>query len=155
MSLPGKNLPRQLFRCRIVHPVTGDVIDDGMAVYFCGKIFAYLPPLKDVIITSTSCPAPNSYTSEDVVELHVHSGRAVTAAVLSSLAQLPSDSLRLAEPGEFTKRAFESGRIDLTEAEGIRDLIDAETESQRKLAIRATEVRLPSLMSCVHPKQHS
>lgn len=82
----------------------------------------------------------------------MHSGRAVTAAVLSSLAQLPSDSLRLAEPGEFTKRAFESGRIDLTEAEGIRDLIDAETESQRKLAIRAAEVRVPSLMSCVHPK---
>ena len=73
--------------------------------------------------------------------MHIHSGRAVTAAVLSSLAQLPSGAIRLAEPGEFTRRAFESGRIDLTEAEGIRDLIDAETESQRKLAILAAEVR--------------
>jgi tRNA U34 5-carboxymethylaminomethyl modifying GTPase MnmE/TrmE len=75
-------------------------------------------------------------------------------AVLSSLAQLPSDSLWLAEPGEFTKQAFESGRIDLTEAEGIRDLIDAETGSRGKLAIRATGVRVPSLMPCAHPKQH-
>lgn len=74
------------------------------------------------------------------MELHIHSGRAVTGAVLSAISQVPNSSLRLAEPGEFTRRAFESGRIDLTEAEGIRDLIDAETESQRKLAIRAAEV---------------
>lgn len=87
-----------------------------------------------------SIKAPNSYTSEDVVELYIHSGRAVIAAVLSSLADLSQGAFRLAEPGEFTRRAFESGRIDLTEAEGIRDLIDAETESQRKLAIRAAEV---------------
>lgn len=87
-------------------------------------------------------PGPNSYTSEDVVELQIHSGRAVTAAVLSALGQVPGATLRLAEPGEFTRRAFESGRIDLTESEGIRDLIDAETESQRKLAIRAAEVRI-------------
>lgn len=65
----------------------------------------------------------------------------MTAAVLSAIAAIPNAGLRLAEPGEFTRRAFESGRIDLTEAEGIRDLIDAETESQRKLAIRAAKVR--------------
>lgn len=75
-----------------------------------------------------------------MLELHIHSGRAIIAAILSSLRLIPDASLRLAERGEFTRRAFESGRIDLTEAEGIRDLIDAETEAQRKLALNAAEV---------------
>ncbi|KAF9507633.1 hypothetical protein BS47DRAFT_1303808, partial [Hydnum rufescens UP504] len=78
------------------------------------------------------------YTSRDVLELHVHSGRAVTSAVLSTLSHIPT--LRPAEPGEFTRWAFESGQIDLTEAEVIRDLVDAETDVQRKLALRSATV---------------
>jgi tRNA modification GTPase len=72
-----------------------------------------------------------------VVELHCHGGRAVVDAVLAALAGL--DGLRPAAPGEFTRRAFENGRIDLTEAEGLADLIEAETESQRKAALALAE----------------
>ncbi|KAF9514571.1 hypothetical protein BS47DRAFT_1342877, partial [Hydnum rufescens UP504] len=82
--------------------------------------------------------APNTYTSRNVLELHVHSGRAVTSAVLSALSHIPT--LRPAEPGEFNRWAFESGRIDMTEAEGIRDLVDAETDVRRKLALRSATV---------------
>jgi tRNA modification GTPase len=77
--------------------------------------------------------APNSVTGEDLVELHLHGGRAVVAAVTAALARLPG--LRAAQPGEFTRRAFGNGRIDLTEAEGLADLLAAETESQRRLAL--------------------
>ena len=77
--------------------------------------------------------APASSTGEDIVELHCHGGRAIVAAVLAELESIPG--LRLALPGEFTRRAFENGRIDLTEAEGLADLIEAETESQRKAAL--------------------
>jgi tRNA modification GTPase len=77
--------------------------------------------------------APASSTGEDVVEFHIHGGRAVADAILDALASL--DRLRLAEPGEFTRRALENGRIDLTEAEGLADLIEAETESQRRAAL--------------------
>lgn len=76
---------------------------------------------------------PASATGEDVVELHCHGGRAVIDGVLAALATL--DGLRLAEAGEFTRRAFVDGRIDLTEAEGLADLLEAETESQRKAAL--------------------
>ncbi|MDB5701294.1 MAG: mnmE [Sphingomonadales bacterium] len=78
-------------------------------------------------------PGPSSVTGEDVVELHLHGGRAVVAAVLNTLSQL--EGLRQAEPGEFTRRAFENGRIDLAEAEGLADLLSAETEAQRRSAI--------------------
>ena len=81
--------------------------------------------------------APASSTGEDIIELHCHGGRAVVDAVLDALAQV--EGLRPAEPGEFTRRAFESGRIDLTEAEGLADLIEAETESQRKAALALAE----------------
>ncbi|WP_028968665.1 tRNA uridine-5-carboxymethylaminomethyl(34) synthesis GTPase MnmE [Sphingomonas sp. URHD0057] len=81
--------------------------------------------------------APASSTGEDSVEFHCHGGRAVVDAVLRTLGQL--DGLREAEPGEFTRRAFENGRIDLTEAEGLADLIEAETESQRKAALALAE----------------
>ena len=77
--------------------------------------------------------APASSTGEDIVELHCHGGRAIVAAVLAELGSM--SGLRLALPGEFTRRAFENGRIDLTEAEGLADLIEAETESQRKAAL--------------------
>ncbi|GAA4709960.1 tRNA uridine-5-carboxymethylaminomethyl(34) synthesis GTPase MnmE [Sphingomonas lutea] len=81
--------------------------------------------------------APASATGEDSVELHCHGGRAVVDAVLSALTGM--DGLRAAEPGEFTRRAFANGRIDLTEAEGLADLIEAETESQRKAALALAE----------------
>ena len=78
-------------------------------------------------------PGPHSATGEDVAELHLHGGRAVVAAVTSALSHL--DGLRPAEPGEFTRRALENGRIDLMEAEGLADLLEAETESQRRSAL--------------------
>lgn len=80
---------------------------------------------------------PASATGEDSVEFHLHGGRAVVDGVLDALAAI--DGLRLAEPGEFTRRAFENGRIDLTEAEGLADLLEAETESQRRAALLNAE----------------
>jgi tRNA modification GTPase len=78
-------------------------------------------------------PGPNNATGEDLAELHLHGGRAVVAAVLRALRGI--DGLREAEPGEFTRRAFENGRIDLAEAEGLGDLLAAETEAQRRAAV--------------------
>ncbi len=75
---------------------------------------------------------PASYTGEDSAEFHVHGGRAVVEALLSALSDLGA---RLAEPGEFTRRAFENGKLDLAQAEGVGDLIDAETEGQRRQAL--------------------
>lgn len=77
-------------------------------------------------------PGPRSATGEDVVELHLHGGRAVVVAVLAVLEEM---GLRPAEPGEFTRRAFDNGRIDLAEAEGLADLLAAETQSQRRAAL--------------------
>ncbi|TCS12938.1 tRNA uridine-5-carboxymethylaminomethyl(34) synthesis GTPase MnmE [Caulobacter sp. BK020] len=77
-------------------------------------------------------PGPASYTGEDAAEFHVHGGRAVVEGVLDALA---AKGLRLAEPGEFTRRAFENGKLDLTQAEGVADLIDAETDAQRRQAL--------------------
>ncbi len=77
-------------------------------------------------------PGPGTATGEDMAELHCHGGRAVVAAVSAALAALPG--LRAAEPGEFTRRAFANGRIDLAEAEGLADLLTAETELQRRAA---------------------
>jgi tRNA modification GTPase len=79
-------------------------------------------------------PGPNSYTGEDTLELHVHGGAAVIAAVLD--AALQTGLCRVAEPGEFTRRAFDAGQMDLTQAEAVGDLIDAETEGQRRQAGR-------------------
>jgi tRNA modification GTPase len=79
-------------------------------------------------------PAPASFTGEDAAELHVHGGRAVVRAVGAALEAL---GLRPAEPGEFTRRAFVAGRLDLTEVEGLADLIDADTEAQRRAALAA------------------
>src|SRR3954471_9863436 len=78
-------------------------------------------------------PGPASATGEDLAELHLHGGRAVVARVLEALAGI--EGLRTAEPGEFTRRAFENGRIDLAEAEGLADLLAAETQSQRRAAL--------------------
>jgi tRNA modification GTPase len=81
-------------------------------------------------------PAPHSYTGEDCAEFHVHGGQAVVGVVLEALNSL---GLRLAEPGEFTRRAFENGKLDLAQAEGVADLIDAETEAQRRQALAQLE----------------
>ena len=78
-------------------------------------------------------PGPDSATGEDLAELHLHGGRSVVAAMLAALGRI--DGLRPAEPGEFTRRAFENGRIDLSEAEGLADLLMAETQSQRRAAL--------------------
>jgi tRNA modification GTPase len=98
------------------HPRTADLLDEALVLRFDG---------------------PASSTGEDVVELHCHGGHAIVAALLGALAGI--DGLRQAEPGEFTRRAFDNGRIDLTEAEGLADLIAAETESQRKAALAMLE----------------
>ncbi|WP_182087215.1 tRNA uridine-5-carboxymethylaminomethyl(34) synthesis GTPase MnmE [Aureimonas sp. ME7] len=78
-------------------------------------------------------PAPGSVSGEDLAEFHIHGGRAVASAMLAALTRLPG--IRLAEAGEFTRRAFENGRIDLTEAEGLADLLAAETQGQRAQAL--------------------
>jgi tRNA modification GTPase len=89
-------------------------------------------------------PGPGSATGEDMAELHLHGGRATVAAVLAELGQQPG--LRLARPGEFTRRAVEHGRLDLAEAEGLADLLAAETEGQRRAALRMAEGGLGRLI---------
>lgn len=88
-------------------------------------------------------PAPHSFTGDDVAEFHVHGSRAVLARLLGVLAALPG--VRLAEPGEFTRRAFEAGKLDLAAVEGLADLIDSETEWQRRQALRQMEGALGEL----------
>ena len=95
--------------------------------------------------TTRSCcgfPAPASFTGEDVAELHLHGSRAVLAAIIAALSRL---GLRLAEPGEFTRRAFQNGKLDLTQAEAIADLAAAETEAQRRQALRQLDGELGGL----------
>jgi len=87
-------------------------------------------------------PAPASFTGEDVAEFHIHGGRAVREAVFAALAGL---GLRPAEPGEFSRRAVENGRLDLTRAEAIADLVDAQTEAQRRQALRQYDGALADL----------
>ena len=94
------------------HPDSGELIDSALVLFFA---------------------TPASFTGEDVAEFHVHGGRAVVAALLAALACLPG--CRPAEPGEFTRRAFEGGRLDLVEVEGLADLIAAETEAQCRKAL--------------------
>jgi hypothetical protein len=105
--------PRRASLARVRDPASAEVIDEGLALWF---------------------PAPNSETGEDMAELQVHGGRAVITAVLAALGKLPG--LRPAEAGEFTRRAFENGRMDLTAVEGLADLVAAETEAQRRQAFR-------------------
>lgn len=90
-------------------------------------------------------PGPASATGEDVAELHLHGGRAVVAGVLEALAAV--DGLRPAVAGEFTRRAFENGRIDLAEAEGLADLLAAETQSQRRAALSLAQGGLSALVA--------
>src|SRR5215831_7774360 len=91
-----------------------------------------LEPIDDAVVLWF--PGPRSETGEDTAEFQLHGGRAVVAAVLSALGRM--EGLRPAEPGEFTRRAFENGKLDLTRVEGLADLIGAETEAQRRQALR-------------------
>ncbi len=108
--------PRRAALRELRDPASGALIDRALVLRFDG---------------------PASATGEDVVEYQCHGGRAVIEAVLAALAGQPG--LRAAEPGEFTRRAFANGRIDLTEAEGLADLLEAETESQRRAALLMAE----------------
>jgi len=89
-------------------------------------------PIDDVVVLWF--PGPASATGEDVAEFHVHGGRAVLAALFAALGEF--ENVRPAEPGEFTRRAFENGKLDLTEAEGLDDLVHADTDRQRRQALR-------------------
>ncbi|KAG0665376.1 mitochondrial splicing system protein [Rhodotorula mucilaginosa] len=99
---------------KIVHPETDEVLDEGVVVYF---------------------PRHSALTAQPTLELHLHGSPALMQLLLKLLPTL-SPSFRIAEPGEFTRLAFEAGKMDLTEVEGIRDLVEADTEAQRKLAAR-------------------
>lgn len=111
----GVPVPRQA-TLRRLSDAAGETIDRALILYF---------------------PAPHSFTGEDVAEFHVHGARAVVARLLEALTGFPG--LRLAEPGEFTRRAFEAGKLDLAAVEGLADLIDSETEWQRRQALRQME----------------
>lgn len=122
-ALSGRDLPppRRAVRA-VLTSGDGDPIDDGLALWF---------------------PAPASFTGEDVVELHLHGGRAVAQALGQALGGL---GLRPAEPGEFSRRAFANGKIDLTHAEAIADLVAAETAAQRRQALRQMDGALAVLI---------
>jgi tRNA modification GTPase len=114
--------PRCAARMAFCAPDGGLSLDDGLAIWF---------------------PGPHSFTGEDVAELHIHGGPAVIAAMID--ACLGQAGVRIAEPGEFTRRAFENGKLDLAEAEGLADLVDAETEGQRRQALRQRRGALSSV----------
>ncbi len=105
--------PRKAALANVREPASGEAIDQALALWF---------------------PGPRSETGEDMAELQLHGGRAVVAAVLAALGRVPG--LRMAEPGEFTRRAFEKGQLDLTQVEALADLIGAETEAQRRQALQ-------------------
>ena len=113
--LSGKKLPTPRKSCvrRVIDPATQEILDEPLIIRFAQG---------------------SSFTGESSFELHLHGGRAVVAAVLRVLSE--RDGLRMAEPGEFTRRAFDNGRLDLAQIEGLADLIDAETASQRRAALR-------------------
>ena len=113
-KITNSKLPkeRQATRRKFIKINNNEVIDEGILIWF---------------------PAPNSYTGEDMAEVHVHGSKAVVDAIHNEVSKI--DGCRLAEPGEFTKRAFQNGKINLIKAESIADLISAETEIQRKQAM--------------------
>ena len=119
---PGDPEARRAVLVELRSPEGGETIDRALVLAF---------------------PKPHSFTGEDVVELHLHGGPAVVRAALEALAG--QDGLRPAEPGEFTRRAFDNGKLDLTEVEGLADLIAAETEAQRRQALRQMRGALSAL----------
>lgn len=114
--------PRRAAPARLSDPSSGAPLDRALTLWF---------------------PAPASFTGEDVAELHCHGGRAVVDGVLGALGRLPG--LRLAEPGEFSRRAFVNGKLDLTAAEGLADLVAAETAAQARQALRQLDGALGAL----------
>ncbi len=113
--------PRRARRARLRDPESGGDIDDGIVLWF---------------------PGPYSATGEDITEFQVHGSRAVLSALLAALGRM---GLRLADPGEFTRRAFLNAKLDLTQVEAIADLVAAETESQRRQALRQLDGALGEL----------
>lgn len=107
--LCGPLPPARVATLRTIRTRNSDILDSGLVLYF---------------------PGPASFTGEDCCELQVHGGRAVVSAILDELAAM--DGLRHAEAGEFARRAFQNGKLDLVEVEGLADLIAAETEMQRR-----------------------
>ncbi|CAH1981216.1 unnamed protein product [Acanthoscelides obtectus] len=120
--LPKLPEPRHALLRSIKHPVSSETLDKGLVIWF---------------------PGPRCFTGEDSFELHVHGGLAVVTGVLNALQSIPK--LRLAEPGEFTRRAFYNKKLDLTEVEGLADLLQAETELQRKQAFLQSQGALSKL----------
>jgi tRNA modification GTPase len=114
--------PRRAVVRALINPGDGSDIDQALVLTFA---------------------SPASFTGESVAEFHVHGGRAVTTALLSCLAALPG--LRPAEAGEFTRRAFENGKLDLTQAEAVADLVDADTAAQQRQAMRQLQGTLGAL----------
>ncbi|KAJ2082630.1 mitochondrial splicing system protein [Coemansia sp. RSA 988] len=113
-SCKRKIRPRYAHVGKIVHPQDeSNVLDTGVSLWF---------------------PGPKSYTGEDMAEFHVHGGVAVVSSIMKALGTIPN--VRMAEAGEFSRRAFDNDKMDLTTLEGVADLINAETEAQRKLAVR-------------------
>ncbi|KAI8575977.1 hypothetical protein K450DRAFT_180015 [Umbelopsis ramanniana AG] len=108
--------PRQAVLKKIYHPSSKELLDKGIVLWF---------------------PGPQSYTGEDTAEFHIHGGNAVTRSVLDALGSITQ--YRIADRGEFSRRAFDNDKLDLTELEGLADLLNAETEMQRKLALRQAE----------------
>lgn len=129
LTEPTCPLPRQASLKVIKNPVSRETIDHALVLYF---------------------NAPHSFTGEDVVELHTHGGRAIYKAILDALNSLPY--LRMAEPGEFTRQAFINNKMDLTAAEGIADLIHAETSAQHRQALRMVEGELETLYESYRAK---
>jgi tRNA modification GTPase len=124
LAMTGDKLPaiKQATLATLFHPKTKNRLDKALVLYFEG---------------------PASFTGEDVVELHIHGGVAVVGGVLKALSVL--DGLRMAEPGEFSRRAFDHGKMDLTEAEGLADLIHAQTSRQRDQALQQMDGSLRTL----------
>ncbi len=121
-SMVSGTVPARTTSLRTIRTRNGDVLDNGLVLFF---------------------PGPNSFTGEDVVEFHLHGGRAVVSAVYRELGAF--DGMRQALAGEFSRRAFENGKLDLLEIEGLADLISAETEMQRRLALEQSSGGLSAI----------
>ncbi|RVB74399.1 MULTISPECIES: tRNA uridine-5-carboxymethylaminomethyl(34) synthesis GTPase MnmE [unclassified Mesorhizobium] len=115
-TIAGPMVKNRVAAYRKFRAPDGSVLDSGLVVFFAG---------------------PNSFTGEDIAEFHVHGGRAVVAKMLETIAGF--DGVRHAEPGEFTRRAFLNGKVDLVETEALADLVNAETEAQRRFAVQNAE----------------
>lgn len=122
----GPLAPRHAYLRKIRHPLSGEAIDDALAIFF---------------------PGPKSFTGEDSLELQTHGSRAVIAALFAALKALPN--FRPAQPGEFSRRALINGKLDLLQLEALGDLINAETEAQRRLAMAQSEGELKKFCDAI------